>query len=169
MRRRVLLSGLLLTVAALSAPTVAVVPATAQAGDPVLVAAGDISPDPSVTTTDDIRTAQLAVAANPTVVVPIGDLQYYDGAYEKFIHPNGYEGPGAAEGQDLRGARQPRVPWTRRQGPRGSSPTSGPTASCPAAGQGSRRCTSSPWGPGGSMCWTPSAGTNGDRAGLRPL
>lgn len=93
MRRRFLILGLLIMVAALFAPTVAVRPATAQTGDPVLVAAGDISPDPDVTTTnDDVRTAKLAVAANPTVVVPLGDPQYYDGAYEKFVDPDGYRG-----------------------------------------------------------------------------
>jgi hypothetical protein len=92
MRRRFLILGLLIMVAALFAPTVAVRPATAQTGDPVLVAAGDISPDPDVTTNDDVRTAKLAMAANPTVVVPLGDPQYYDGAYEKFVDPNGYRG-----------------------------------------------------------------------------
>jgi acid phosphatase type 7 len=92
MRRRSLVCGLVILLAALFAPTVAVGPATAQTADPVLVAAGDISPDPSVTTSDDLRTAELAVAANPTVVAPLGDTQYYDGAYEKFVHPNGYQG-----------------------------------------------------------------------------
>jgi hypothetical protein len=68
MRRYWIVLGLVVVVAALSVPTVGVRAAVAQTADPVMVAVGDISPDPSVPTSDDLRTAALDVAANPTVV-----------------------------------------------------------------------------------------------------
>jgi acid phosphatase type 7 len=92
MRRRFPGLGLVIIAAAPFAPTATVGPATAQTADLVLVAVGDISPDPSVATVDDVRTAELAVAANPTVVAVLGDEQYEDGAYQKFIDLNGYQG-----------------------------------------------------------------------------
>src|SRR5919201_2368020 len=69
-------------------------PAAAQPpGDPVLVAAGDISPDPLrpwLGGQDDLATADLAESLTPDLVLPLGDNQYEFGKNEAFTHPEGY-------------------------------------------------------------------------------
>jgi hypothetical protein len=80
---------LLLALAGLSAR-----PAGAQpAGDPVLVAVGDISPDPFrpwLGGQDDLATADLIEALAPDRVLPLGDDQDEFGKIEAFTHPEGY-------------------------------------------------------------------------------
>jgi acid phosphatase type 7 len=69
-------------------------PAAARpAGDPVLVAVGDISPDPFrpwLGGQDDLATADLAESLAPDLVLPLGDNQYEFGKTEAFTHPEGY-------------------------------------------------------------------------------
>jgi hypothetical protein len=57
----------------------------------MLVAAGDISPEPAQPG-QDLATATLVEALAPDVLVPLGDTQYEDGALAKYIHPDGYAG-----------------------------------------------------------------------------
>jgi Calcineurin-like phosphoesterase len=64
--------------------------ALAPVADPVVMAAGDISPEPATTTTHDIATSRLLLAGNPTVVAPLGDNQYQDGQLWKYTDPAGY-------------------------------------------------------------------------------
>jgi hypothetical protein len=64
--------------------------ALAPVADPVVLAAGDISPEPATTTTHDIATSRLLLAGNPTVVAPLGDNQYQDGQLWKYTDPAGY-------------------------------------------------------------------------------
>jgi len=69
-------------------------PARAQpAGDPVLVAVGDSSPDPFrpwLGGQDDLVTADLVGTLAPDRVLPLGDNQYEFGRSEAFRHPEGY-------------------------------------------------------------------------------
>lgn len=64
--------------------------AAAAAASPVLMAAGDISPQPNVASGNDYATAELATLANPDVLVALGDTQYDDGALASFTAPTGY-------------------------------------------------------------------------------
>lgn len=94
-RRRVRFVGAALTLAGplalLTAPVPGRVPAArAQPGTAVVVAVGDLSPEPARTTTDDVRTSNLAINANPTLVLPLGDEQYETGTLAKFTSPTGY-------------------------------------------------------------------------------
>ena len=68
-------------------------PAGAQPADPVVVAAGDISPDPfrpGLGGLDDLDTAALVEAISPDRVAPLGDNQYEYGRLKAFQHPEGY-------------------------------------------------------------------------------
>src|SRR4051812_15684267 len=90
MRR--LLGGIaiLLVLVTLPVPTP---PAAAQTPESILVtAAGDISPEPSATRVDDVATAVIMAAADPAVVLTLGDNQYENGTYAKFASPTGYAG-----------------------------------------------------------------------------
>jgi acid phosphatase type 7 len=68
--------------------------------DPVVAAAGDIacgadtSPDADCV---EMKTSDLLVQMNPTVVLPLGDTQYEKGQYEYFLTGRG---PGTATGYD---------------------------------------------------------------------
>jgi calcineurin-like phosphoesterase family protein len=86
--RRVLLAALAALVVVAVAPRT--LPATAQTSTVVVVAAGDISPEPATVKNDDLRTAELVEAAGPTLVLPLGDEQYEDGTLAKFTSPTGY-------------------------------------------------------------------------------
>jgi hypothetical protein len=81
-RRRILL--LIVGVTLLTIPTTNVVSQTAVDH---FYAAGDISPEPNVSTTDDIKTSDsilVGLQSHPSaVVLPIGDTQYLDGALAK--------------------------------------------------------------------------------------
>jgi acid phosphatase type 7 len=90
MRPRPLL--LVVALAAAFGPLAGAAPATAQSAPVVVVAAGDISPEPAATTTNDHATAALAVAADPRRVVCLGDCQYEDGDLAKFRSTRGWRG-----------------------------------------------------------------------------
>jgi hypothetical protein len=67
--------------------------ADAQQADPVVVAAGDIAPDPfrpELGGLDDMDTAALVEALSPDRVAPLGDNQYEFGRLHAFQHPEGY-------------------------------------------------------------------------------
>jgi hypothetical protein len=89
--RRLLAGSAMAGLAWLAAPH----PVAAQTS-PVddLYAAGDISPEPTSTTTNDLATADLiasGLTANPSaVVLPIGDTQYENGALAKYQAATGY-------------------------------------------------------------------------------
>ncbi len=75
----------------------ALVPARAGAQETkkVLVAAGDISPDPfrpDLGGLDDLDTAALVESIGPDRVAPLGDNQYEYGRLEAYQHPEGYAG-----------------------------------------------------------------------------
>jgi Iron/zinc purple acid phosphatase-like protein C len=86
-----LLVSLPLVVPAAPLPVLSPPPASAQATVTVM-AAGDISPDPSSSKDDDVATSNLILAANPTAVLTLGDNQYPQGELADFRHPDGYEG-----------------------------------------------------------------------------
>jgi acid phosphatase type 7 len=86
-----LLMSLPLVVPAAPLPVLSPPPAGAQATVTVM-AAGDISPDPSSSKDDDVATSNLILAANPTAVLTLGDNQYPQGELADFRHPDGYEG-----------------------------------------------------------------------------
>ena len=68
-------------------------PANGQPADPVLVAAGDIAPDPfrpGLGGLDDMDTAALVEGISPNRVAPLGDNQYEYGRLYAFQHPEGY-------------------------------------------------------------------------------
>jgi acid phosphatase type 7 len=80
---------LILTILAAPRPR----PAQAQTTGSILVmAAGDISPEPGVDRTDDVATFQILAAANPSVVLTLGDNQYENGTYAKYASLSGYAG-----------------------------------------------------------------------------
>ena len=54
--------------------------------------AGDISADPSTTTTADLATSEILIQANPPTVFTTGDNQYQLGQIEDFTDPDGYAG-----------------------------------------------------------------------------
>jgi acid phosphatase type 7 len=88
-----LIVSLPLVVPAAPLPVAAPAPASAQAQATVtIMAAGDISPDPSSSKDDDVATSDLILDANPTAVLTLGDNQYPRGQLADFRHPNGYEG-----------------------------------------------------------------------------
>ena len=72
----------------------------AWAASPAVGAAGDISPEPTVEATWDVDTANVLRRFAPKAVLALGDLQYYNGAPEKFLDPAGYAGSWGTE--DLR-------------------------------------------------------------------
>jgi acid phosphatase type 7 len=87
----VLLTAVLLAVAL--PPVARPAPAGAQAPVTVTVmAAGDISPDPSSGKRDDVATSNLILAANPTAVLTLGDNQYPNGELADYRSPSGYQG-----------------------------------------------------------------------------
>jgi hypothetical protein len=91
-RRLLVLLTVVLLVAALP-PVARPAPAGAQEQVTVTVmAAGDISPDPSSAKADDIATSNLVLAANPTAVLTLGDNQYPSGALADYSSPRGYAG-----------------------------------------------------------------------------
>jgi acid phosphatase type 7 len=88
-----LLLSLPLIVPAAPLPVVSPAPASAQTQAVVTVmAAGDISPDPSSSKDDDVATSNLILAANPTAVLTLGDNQYPRGELADFQSPRGYAG-----------------------------------------------------------------------------
>jgi acid phosphatase type 7 len=97
-RRRLVVPVLLLPAALLVAPAARLpVAAGASAGlqAPVTVtvmAAGDISPDPSSSKADDVATSNLILGADPTAVLTLGDNQYPQGELADFQSPRGYQG-----------------------------------------------------------------------------
>lgn len=64
----------------------------AWAASPAVGVAGDISPEPTVETTWDVDTANVLRRIAPKAILALGDLQYYNGAPEKFFDPAGYAG-----------------------------------------------------------------------------
>jgi hypothetical protein len=82
----------LLPAAVLGSPAVEAA-APAANGD-VLVAVGDLVPDPDLHagTTDHIRTADLTRSINPAAVVVAGDLQYESGQLDDYRSTEGYAG-----------------------------------------------------------------------------
>ncbi len=68
---------------------------TAAAGDPVVVAAGDIACDPAqsgfnggkgtATSCRQLATSNLILNINPAAVLPLGDNQYFCGGYDAFL------------------------------------------------------------------------------------
>lgn len=88
--RRLLAAAIGLGLLPLIAPRTAT-PARAQtAGSVIVMAAGDISPEPSQNKTDDVATAALLIGGNPARVLPLGDTQYVDGTLAKFLDVRGY-------------------------------------------------------------------------------
>jgi Calcineurin-like phosphoesterase len=76
-------------------PTLAPGRAGAKATEKVLVAAGDISPDPfrpDLGGLNDLDTAALVESIAPDRVAPLGDNQYEHGRLEAYQHPEGYAG-----------------------------------------------------------------------------
>jgi hypothetical protein len=68
-------------------------PASLQSQPTVTVmAAGDIAPDPGSSKDDDVATANLILAADPTAVLTLGDNQYPRGELADFRSRNGYAG-----------------------------------------------------------------------------
>jgi hypothetical protein len=89
--RRLLLSVVVLL--ALAGPAMPTAPATARTPGTILVmGAGDISPEPAATRTDDVATFTIMAAADPAVILTFGDNQYENGTYDKFVSPTGYAG-----------------------------------------------------------------------------
>jgi hypothetical protein len=90
MRRLVLLGAATLALALAAAPR----PASGQtaAGTILVMGAGDISPEPSDPSTNDVATFSIMAAANPAVVLTLGDNQYENGTYAKYTSLNGYAG-----------------------------------------------------------------------------
>ena len=87
-----LLAVLVVTPAA-RLPVAARASASIQAQATVTVmAAGDISPDPSSSKDDDVATSNLILDADPTAVLTLGDHQYPNGELADFRSPNGYHG-----------------------------------------------------------------------------
>jgi hypothetical protein len=64
----------------------------AWAASPTIGAAGDISPPPADESTWDHDTANVLRSIAPNAIFALGDLQYYDGAPDKFSDPAGYAG-----------------------------------------------------------------------------
>ena len=54
--------------------------------------AGDISADPSSTTTADRATSEILIQANPPTVFTAGDAQHPQGTIEAYTDPDGYTG-----------------------------------------------------------------------------
>lgn len=78
---------------ALASLLTALHPADGQPADPVLVAAGDIAPDPfrpGLGGLDDMATAALVEGISPDRVAPLGDNQYEYRRLYAFQHPEGY-------------------------------------------------------------------------------
>jgi acid phosphatase type 7 len=81
----------LLAVPAAPLPVAPPAAASTQAQATVTVmAAGDISPDPSSSKDDDIATSNLILDADPTAVLTLGDNQYPRGELADFRSPTGY-------------------------------------------------------------------------------
>jgi hypothetical protein len=81
----------------------------------VLVAAGDIAPDPfrpDLGGLDDLATAALVEGISPDRVAPLGDNQYEYGRLYAFQHPEGFRlmGPPGHLRPELSGCRQPPQP-----------------------------------------------------------
>jgi acid phosphatase type 7 len=88
-----LLLAVLVVAPAVRLPVVPRASASIQAQAVVTVmAAGDISPDPSSSKDDDVATSTLILDADPTAVLTLGDHQYPSGELADFQNPRGYEG-----------------------------------------------------------------------------
>jgi hypothetical protein len=96
-RRRLVVPAVVLVPAVLLVAPAARLPVAARASAglqaPVTVmAAGDISPDPSSSKDDDVATSNLILDADPTAVLTLGDNQYPRGQLADFRSPTGYQG-----------------------------------------------------------------------------
>ncbi|HET7519238.1 MAG TPA: alkaline phosphatase, partial [Actinomycetes bacterium] len=97
-RRRLVLVAVWLLLAVLLTPAAGLgvasrASARIQAQATVTVmAAGDISPDPSASKDDDVATSNLILDADPTAVLTLGDNQYPRGELADFRSRSGYAG-----------------------------------------------------------------------------
>jgi hypothetical protein len=88
-----LLVAVLLIAPAGRRPFAARASASIQTQETVTVmAAGDISPDPSSSKDDDVATSNLILEADPTAVLTLGDNQYPRGELADYRSPSGYAG-----------------------------------------------------------------------------
>jgi iron/zinc purple acid phosphatase-like protein C/calcineurin-like phosphoesterase family protein len=88
-----LLLAVLVVAPAARLPVASRASASIQAQATVTVmAAGDISPDPSSSKDDDVATSNLILDADPTAVLTLGDHQYPNGELADFRSPSGYHG-----------------------------------------------------------------------------
>ena len=88
-----LLLAVLVVAPAARLPVASRASASIQAQATVTVmAAGDISPDPSSSKDDDVATSNLILDADPTAVLTLGDHQFPNGELADFRSPSGYHG-----------------------------------------------------------------------------
>ena len=106
-----------------------------QAGTVVVMSSGDISPPTNETKGEDYATSEIILAAQPDLVLTLGDNQYETGSGAMFHSAVGFDGSwGRFKGliRPAEGTTTPPTPAPARPASRSTLPTTWPTWSAPA-------------------------------------